>query len=552
MKLIHFILLALISLAIGVVLHAIFNPSGRPQQGGRSSLPSGVSSRERSASLRADEIQRLTQSVAFNGGQEKWFRWIATLENASLADLPQFAQSVGNNKIALGLIAERWVSLDPEDAFRYLLSRRAEGDFKKSDSPEFLLAQLIFTKWTARDSEAVLVALDSPESLPGLDRLRRLFVDDLLKSETARALRIGVRRKVLDGTGGMSSEMKAWVKQDPRAAAQLLFELPSHKFLPTLAEVWADRDPAKALAFGLAQKSDQGLAFAKVAFARWAQDDFAAASRLHAQLPEADAQGLTPTLIQSWGKRDPIAALEWSQESLTGRLRNDSIEKIVLAAISSESITPREILARIQSPQALHQATVALCHKLIGFHYSREDPKLSEKLSWFDDVDDPKTFDQIFGDVSRVMADTDFERFRRFIVTPKALMVSEMIYLNALGSYAYTDGPGAMDLIRDLPEKYLERGSLRAFFVWRQNEPEKAMAWAGQLARNDPRRPHLFEANLSMPHEDVVAQVKALPPIYKEIVRDMMKSQSEDGGRHLRGDGTEIDFEKIREETESE
>ena len=116
---------------------------------------------------RSTEIQSLTKGVLIEGGQEEWFQWLAYLENASLSDLPQFVSLVGNNRTALNLIAERWVTLDPENCFRYLLSQRGEVGFRLYDSPAFVFSKLFFSKWIQHDLEAVAVA---PRQLGGASR----------------------------------------------------------------------------------------------------------------------------------------------------------------------------------------------------------------------------------------------------------------------------------------------------------------------------------------------------------------------------------------------
>ena len=323
MKRLRLILVVLIAIVIGFVSHAVQHSSRGAQEQLESDHSSSKSQRRALSAHRSREIQSLTKGVFTEGGQEEWFRWLAYLENASVADLPQFVSLVGNNQAALNLIAERWVTLDPQDCFRYLLSQRGEGGFRRQDSPATVFTELFFAKWIQLDLEAVAVALDSSEALAGLDDLRVLLVQEIFKTDLSRALALGSRwdtfyRGRWSGDA-MPTLLQELAQNDPRAALEAVFELPSDNFLAELADLWGESDPKAALDFAFGKGGDRGYRMAERAFAKWSQDDFSAASQWFSELPEQEANFLTPTLVESWSKSDPAAALEWSQQSLSGR-----------------------------------------------------------------------------------------------------------------------------------------------------------------------------------------------------------------------------------------
>ena len=90
MKRLHLIGVFLIAIAIGFVTHAVRHSEGEATAPVSSGTSPSKSRKGPSFAHRAAAIQSLTRGVTIEGGEEEWFRWLASLENASLADLPQF------------------------------------------------------------------------------------------------------------------------------------------------------------------------------------------------------------------------------------------------------------------------------------------------------------------------------------------------------------------------------------------------------------------------------------------------------------------------------
>ena len=554
MKRLHIVLVLLLAVAIGFSIHAVQHSEKRSQETTQAGQLASKSDRGASSSHRSAEIQSLTSEVLLDGGPDEWFRWLAYLENARLADLPRFVTLVGNNPVALSLIAERWVTLDPENCFRYLLSRREEGDFRYRDSADVLFSKLFVQKWMRRDLEAVVAALDGSESLTGLRDLRELVFRELLESDFPRALELGSRWNSFQDYREMPSSLSNWAQKDPRAAVEAVFAIPgSHLFEP-LADAWSHRDPEAALDFGFEKGGDRGFRFAKRVFERWAKDDFGAASQKLSELSEKEATFLTPTLVRAWSEKDPVAALDWSEKSLSGKLKNDAIEQVVIASAFSDAASPKDLLARIESPDAYYQAVVGLSHNLWGKSYSSDDKKLAKAITWFDDVDDPRTLDKIFPEFASFLADYDLEQFKEFIRSPRAQSVSEDSFAYGLGSYAwYDEAEEAMALAAKAPKSYLVEAAPRVFSTWYEKEPKAAIAWVEELARDDPRRPYLVE-NMSRllfdKHEQAVTQINAMPPVMSELFRELIaEKQKEQAVYRLRSGGT-ADWEKLLRDTD--
>lgn len=549
----YFIIVLLVAIAIGFTSHAVRHSEGSVRERGESALLVSKSRSGVSLARRSAEIKSLTKGVSLKGGREEWFRWLASLENASLTDLPQFISLVGNNTTALNLIAERWVELDPEHCFRYLLTRRGEGDFRYQDSADSVFSELFFKKWIQRDLEAVVVALDRLEALADLDELRGLLVRDILKTDPLRGLTLGSRWKTFHRYDVMPPLFREWVKKNPRVAVEAIFEIPSSHFLAPFAELWAATDPRAALDFAFEKGGDRGFQFAESVFTKWSQDDFSVASQKLSELPDQQASFLTPILVETWSKSDPVAALDWSTQSLTGKLRNDSIERVVLASAFSKLASPRDLLARIESPQAYHQAVVGLSHKLWGKSYSNDDKKLAEAITWFDDVEESRTLDKIFSEFTSFLASYDFERLDEFMRSPRAHTVSELSFGNGISQYAWYGAPAeAMAIIAEVPSSLIPEASKRVFSQWYEKEPEAAAAWVGDLAVDDPRRPYLVEGMdgiLFDAHEEVVVELNSMPPVIKELMRERITEKQKARKVYNLRRGGIADWEKLLKDT---
>ena len=557
MKRLHLITILLIAVAIGFASHAVKHFKGEANEDVRLGASPSKSRNGQSFVQRAEEIRLLTEGIARKGGEEEWFRWLASLENASLSDLPQFVASVGNNAVALNLIAARWVALNPENGLRYLLSQRAQGDFIQQDSSGLVFSEFFFEKWMQRDLEAVVAALESSDAPARLDKLRELVIQELLKSDLPRALAQGSQWKSFHRYSGVPPLLEEWVENDPRAAVQAIFELPSDSFLKPLAELWGASDPRAALDFAFHKGGDRGFQFAEIVFTKWSQDDFPAASQKLSELSEQQANFLTPALIESWSKKEPIAALKWTQQSLTGRLENDSIERIVLASAYSGLASPKDLLAQIESPQAYQQAVVGLSHQLWGQGYSPNDSIFKKAVTWFDDVDEPQTLEKIFTEFSNFLSYYDFDQFRKFVESERAQTVSPFHFSHAMGLYYYTGTPeGAMDLISESKSSIIPAATANVFGKWYEDEPEAAVTWAERLSPDDARLPYLVKElrrNFYFkPHTQAVDYINSQPKIIKTMLRKELVTEMKTHPRSFGSDGKQIEWAQLLAETVGE
>src|SRR3569833_3107565 len=122
--------------------------------------------------------------------------------------------------------------------------------------------------------------------------------------------------------------------QDPEAAATQIVNLDesdsTSSLVAAVAEGWALKDPAKALAWtDTLPDSEKTLAMAKLVKA-WAGRDPATAANFVAQLSAGEMQNeAARSVISSWANRDPEAAAAWVSQFPDGDLRDRGIDLVV-------------------------------------------------------------------------------------------------------------------------------------------------------------------------------------------------------------------------------
>ena len=548
MKWVSFISLILVSLGLGYFLHE--NQSNRAKSGGERGQKFSATRSQRSGltEQRRREVDILTQAAFTEGGEEEWLRWLAFLENAKVEDLPRFVEGVGNDPVALGLIAKRWASLNAKDGFRYLLKQTDSRKYNRSDSAMRILAKAFLASWSQQDLEIVLEELDVKTTNPMVGFLQANLVATLLKTDVEKGLRYECRWKTGYYYGELSPKVKEWVEQNPRYAAELLFDEPTHGFLMEVAQVWGEGQPRQALEFAFSKGGDRGFQFAEAVFAAWAQKDFEGASQWYAQLEPGKAESLTPILVRNWASKDPFAALEWSQNNLSGAVGQRAVKEVVLASLKVAGSSPGELLPLIQSPIALDEVVIALADKIFMGGYGGDKV---EALKWFSDLEPSSALDQVFFYFTSEWARLDVEGFREYIATPRAQSVSTNSYKSAMASYASVKPYEAMELLKEIPERHLATSTQEAFKMWYNMKPEQAVAWAGSLEADDPRRPFLAEGFtwfLHEPYEEAIRKFKAKPPVIQDLLKEMMVRKNEEGFRYLKPGGGHANLERILNE----
>ena len=518
-----------------------------------SATQSSKSSQKVSQNLRSREIATLTKGIESEAGVESWLRWLAYLENASASDFPRFLENIPENSGALDLLLDRWVEVAPEQCWAYLLNKFQEKEFgaNKQDLDQDV-SSLLFSKWAARDLEGAIAALDEVSDFPYLYLLQRTLAQNMAGKDTDRAIRYAAERNLFNTPETFylkSRDLKKWIRQNPSSAANLIFDIESRGSslqrslqsfgVKELVEEWSKLNPSGSLRYGLDAESGLGSAFAEAVFAKWSQRDFAAASDwLAREASDAEAEILTSTLIGTWGQSDPEAALEWTQQSLDGHLLESSISQILIESAFAKDSHPRDLLARIQDPDAHDIAARALATALWGSGQERDTRgrklkiPLEEMISWFDDVEDPGTYDEIVNMFVDEGHGGELDFLRELAAGERAPTLSRSSAGRLLGYVARENPEEALQLVGHFKPSLQPGLKSNLILKWMSQDSKATEEWF-QNAEEDPRLVSRiaikFTQGLSTDSKDgVVRRLKRMSGFLREpVVKELQNWQAE-------------------------
>jgi len=276
MKLFPFIIFVIVTLFLGAQIRVFQNRGIGERNLAQGEVRATRSQERHLASERAAQVRSVIKSTFDKGGEEEWLRWLALLEQSSPEELPSFVAGVGNHSVALGLIAERWVALDPERGFRYLQGLTEAKEFRDQESVGRILSREFFARWSEKDLSAALAPLNRDERLPMFHDLQAEMVKHLCKVDVEQALLYknlwGVELSSEEGLQNLSQ----WIESNPQRATALILERTDSELLDFLAKSRSENRPQEAIRSAL-QKGEQGSRFARLVFEEWIEKDFTSA-----------------------------------------------------------------------------------------------------------------------------------------------------------------------------------------------------------------------------------------------------------------------------------
>jgi len=265
------------------------------------------------------------------------FKKISNLSKGNVADLSatEIREQLANLKhvanvhrqVRFESLLRHWAKLDEQGAFEYAdsledreMKRRAietVAEVLAHSDPQFLARNIL----GIRDSESEVLIRKLADAWSQTDALSALaWAQQLPEGQVKENALLMTRYRL--------------ASQDPEAVAMQIDTLDesdsTSSLVAAVAEAWALKDPAKALAWaGTLPGSEQTLAMAKVAKS-WAGRDPAAAANFVAQLSAGEMQNeAARSVISSWANRDPEAAAAWVSQFPAGDLRDRGINLIV-------------------------------------------------------------------------------------------------------------------------------------------------------------------------------------------------------------------------------
>lgn len=467
------------------------------------------------------EIRSLTKQARREGGTEEWVRWLGYLEKAKPGDMAMFLENVPANSAVLDLLAERWVELDPEHCFDYLLAKFEDGQFEAGLlAKDRSFSAELFRKWMSRDLEAAMASLDEVEGFPYAHRIRGEFFKELAKKDMEAALLYAEEYHLFSSPDGFGFiNLKPWVRKNPRKAGEFLFGLSSKGLaygLRDLVPVWSKENPQEAVEFGLLRGDFAGLEFAENIFEKWSEQSFTEAANWLAHSPAENADFLTADLIANWSKEDPVSALAWSQSSLEGTLLKNSVQEVFKEAASSDELDLGDLLSRVKGQSARDVAAATLAENYLNGKKQLSAEEAAVFLAWFEGVSNPLTFHNVVAQLGSFDGFEDGARLdtiEKILSSPQKDLLDEGGYHNLLYSLLKTDPEQVMEFALQAPEEF--RAELLGGFLedWRARQGEAVDEWIANSGHEGEVAPALAQQFLQTLHgepAEVLAKVNTL------------------------------------------
>lgn len=465
---------------------------------------SGGKSRQRDA-----VIQGLTRLQRSEGGEDNWLRWVAELENAKRADLPRFLEHLPERSgLAMDLLAERWFDLGPEEAFDYFAKRFQDGEMAVGySSKESQLSLDLVRLWAKRDLEGVVAAVEGVEAFPYLEEVHRTLAPLLCKSDPERGLRYALEHGMHRGGYYFflgNKEVRKLIDRNPKVAGELMFEWGesrTKKARKELVKRWGVNHPMEAIRFGLERGDSIGGTFAHEVFVAWAQKDYEEASVWVAEeASDEEAELFIVPLVDVWSQEEPVAALQWAEEQLTGAAQEGAVTRLVAGAIDRKDVDAGELLQMVESPELYQQAAEALAKQLreVSDRSSDENRvKLLEKLAWFDQVTDAQTLNGVIGDLMSVAKQADSEWVVDFARSERMSALDQnqavMLLWELADNKHFEKG---LEMVEFVAEEHRDECLTDMVERWFSRDPERSSAWLEEKGVTPIQRSMLSEKML--------------------------------------------------------
>ena len=561
-----YLILGLLALAIGFFVNR--KDGGGGEREAASALTDTKSKSTRFAQRRNAEIQILNQVRRLEGGEQNWLRWVAELENASREDLPRFLENMPKKSSeAMDLLAERWFELGPEEALDYFSKRFEAGEMEVGiGEHEIQIMHSLFGLWSKRDLEGVVAAVDVLEAFPYLKERHRGLAEKLAQKDPERGLRYAMQNGV-NRSGWIffvrGKKLQRLIAQNPVKAADLIFEwggAPGGHAEKELVKTWGKMNPKQAISYGLKRGNSVGSQFADGVFLSWAKRDYGEASDWVAEeASEKEALLFTAPLVEVWAEDQPVAALSWAEEELTGEVLQESAKRIILGALEKEENDVGELLQVVQSSEVHHEVVVALAEKLWGTGASQSRPKADrelhlERLAWFDHVTDQRSLNQLAEYFTRATSEVGTEWLEGFASSSRMSLLDRNGASSVLRNLAREgDYERSFEMMKFVDERYQRSVASDVFVTWLRRDPEASIVWMDEVA-NEEWRPQLTRAvtdefffNLRGDSVESFRQLAEKYPVrVKELVRDEVRRiQLIDSASDFEGEAPEVSFDEI-------
>lgn len=335
----------------------------------------------------------------------------------------------------------------------------------------------------------------SPPVLTQISGPHRRAVEDALAGRDPRQRNHEFGRRLLDRVGA-----------DPDAALVYVRQLPpgpeyTQGLLLALGTI-GKRDPDRALKLARdlvvtrEQRAFYNQLFAELA----AQDPVAAATRL-ALVPAGDSrERALRALADGWAAADWPAALAWAQK-LDSADRAPAMEAVIAALVEAEPVRAIEFARQTLTGAAFNRTVAAAVESL-----AQSDPRAA--AGHMDLLPPGEAQTRAVLAVVRVLATQDPAQALAWTATLPADGLRRLALNHTLDFWARSDPAAAGFYVAGLTPGPAQAGAAEHLArLWARTSPESAVAWAGALADDSARRAALVSVASAWAQRDPAAAV---------------------------------------------
>lgn len=278
-------------------------------------------------------------------------------------------QTPQHDSYAREILLRRWLALDPAVAGAWAAQFIGE---ERSNTPfSWPEVHMVFCELARQDPTGALNLIHRSAGASSAVSFSYDILAKLLASDPAAGIAFGAGGRDADSVVNWSFSTRHtndWLKQDPARAAALLGALPSGHFrdhsLCGAIAVLAEKDFAAALALhrkfpGIQpgpHQDDPRTGF----YQQWAKEDLSGLTEsLNNETSSPTRLAMKEAIATTLGENDPLTALPWIHENLSGPRRNQAVAKVLTRLAKSDPAAARNYLASLSEGTVLNTAAEA-------------------------------------------------------------------------------------------------------------------------------------------------------------------------------------------------
>jgi hypothetical protein len=424
----------------------------------------------------------LARAVKTEMGAKRWLLLVAAAETATANDMPGIIRAAGDDSAAVRMLAAHWAALDPKHMFASLYA-----DFLLPDGSPVALPQRsalmdsLFEEWSKSDPAGVVKALTDVPDFSGREAMRHNVINRLMATDVETGLGAMGGWNITNYLPRMK-QVAEWAARDLPHATQVAAKsnqgYAAREVLKEIGKAWAESDPEGGLRLAATLDAQSRAALGPEILRVWAAKDIAAAAQFASgQTDIIFRNALAQGLVSTWGKEDPAAALDWSQENLVGKARTEAIGGIVAAAAKKDLVTAGALVAGMEPGAAQNRAAASL----FEVWFQKGEDQRAAAIEWLAALPDKEAQRTALDRVQWDWMWKDPDGVRDFIAGPHGELASSHM-VNQLARNEAMKNPGAaLEWVTKLPAD--RQADARASVVesWMRFRPEAAADYARNL-----------------------------------------------------------------------